>query len=133
MFKEMLQKLFSTQYLFGAPSTSLTHTDFYIYYVGAVSIGLGIILFFLYRLQRNPVRRGLFLRWTRLSFWIGVLLALWFWSRYELVNFFSTHIVAVAVVLIAIVWLGYILKYQFGKYRMKLGEFEREQIKKKYM
>lgn len=133
MLSNFFKEFFSVKYMFAEPVGLPSHNDQVIYFAGLALIVIAVVLYILRRFQRRGLQQGLLVRWTRLAFYIGVLLAAWFWLRYELIHFFGLHFVAALIVLGGLVWLGLILKFQFGEYRRLRAEYARQQLKQKYL
>jgi energy-converting hydrogenase Eha subunit E len=133
MFKSLVTKFFSTQYMFGAPNSAPSNYDHWILYFGAALVVAAAILFIIRNSRGNNLQKQLLQRWFDFTFYIGLLFALWYWLRYEFVAFLAVHFVALLILIAAIVWLVYILRYQFGGYSIARADAQKEQLKRKYM
>ena len=133
MFKALITRFFSTQYLFAAPFQLPSHTDHLIYYFGLALVVVGLVLLFIRRSRSADLSKNLLSRWSNLAFYIGLALVIWYLLRYELVALLSTHIVMVVIFVAGIVWLIFLLKYQCGNYRAAQAKLEQEKLKQKYM
>lgn len=133
MFKTLGKELFSYKYLFAAPNQAPSRYDHWILYFGTALVILGLILWVVKLVSKATLQKNLLGRWVNLTFYIGLLLALWYWLRYQLVSFLSLHIVMLLILLIGIIWLVILIRYQAGTYNLAKKDFEREQLKRKYM
>jgi len=133
MLSSLFKQFFSYHYMFAEPIQLPSKFDRGIYYAGLTLIVVAIVLFAIRRMQNSQLTRNLLIRYFRLSFYTGLLLAIWFWLRYELIKVVSVHFVAVLIVLGALAWLVRLLVFQFGQYKQMQDDFDREQLKKRYM
>jgi|GEM_PF-2801909 len=133
MFKNLVTRFFSYQYLFASPIQSPSRYDRFVLYFAAALVVLAIVFLIVRFSAKNPLQKELLRRWFSLTFYIGLLLAIWYGLRYELVGFLSLHFVAILIVVLGLVWLIYLIRYQCGKYRQARKDYDKEQLKRKYM
>jgi Ca2+/Na+ antiporter len=133
MLSAFFHKFFTYQYWFAPVLPNISISDQLLYYFGIVLVLAGIILFFAMRGQKDLLRQKLLKRWTYWAFFSGLGFVAWYALRYELIDYFSTHIVWLLVFLASLLWLIFVFKYQFAEHARLRQEFDREQIKKKYL
>ena len=127
------QKIFSKTYLIDIDPTLIHRSDKALLIFGAVLVMLGIIFRLTAMMSPHPYARNL---WRRLSTWaltIGLVEALWFGFRYEQAQYLGSHLLAFLILLIGLIWLVPILKYWAKQYSSDVAQWEKDQIKQKYL
>ena len=127
-------KLWSTAYLFGPAGFELVRSDKVIFYASLISIALAIVIkiFVLAKPKMSPVA-VLLSRFFHLFLTMGILVLIWVGAREQAIPWISTHFMALVLFIISVVWLGYIVKYYFRKYRHEVKDWQDEQVKRKYL
>lgn len=64
---------------------------------------------------------------------IGLLELVWFGARSQFVRFFGTKFVALLILVIGLVWFGAVLINMLKNYRKEKMEWEKEQVKLRYL
>ena len=119
---------------FAQPSTVLTDYDWYGGYFFGGLVALSILVWLANKLfVRHEVTKKLLSRYANAIFWFGILGAIWFAFRYQSIPIFSKRIVAGGVILIGIVWLGFITWYFIRKFFKEKREYDYNQVKNKYI
>jgi len=129
---DKLKYLFSYEYLIQTGLKSLTSTDKVYWLLALILLALGIFAF-IYKYGKNPLTRALAARWDHMLLTTSLLALVWTLFRYQLVNTLSAHIFIFIVYLVGLVWAVKIARYYFGKYKVQLADYQREEMKKKYM
>lgn len=129
----MFTKYFTVQYLFNSPAIALMRSDKAIFYFAAALMILGVLIFGWTFGIRNKLKRRMLRRWANLSFWIGLILAFWFFCRYEMVPYLGMHIAVYVIVLIGLWWLYAVIKYQLTTYKQLQVDADRQSLKNKYL
>lgn len=128
-----IKHIFTTDYLLGYPYNGLGFSG-KIYFAAAVAtLLLGIVCWVAARRAKNPIRKDFYYRVRAFGLTIGLLGLLWSFLRYERVYILSDMIVILVIYLIGLFWLVKILRYWLNGYKIKLDQFEKEQLKKKYL
>lgn len=102
----------------------------------SIAVGLlvlGIIVRIVSWRSSHKVRKSMLLRFARLFVTIGIMGLVWYGARYQLVAWFGTHLTYVIILLIGLVWTGFLLRYVFGSYFSEKQAWEKEQQKLKYI
>lgn len=115
------------------PPTSLDRGDMLLIYIFAGLFLAGIVLWIFARFQKHLVNRKITSRLSHLTLSIGLTGAFWLAFRYENTPVFSLRFWAGLAFLIGIIWLAFILKFVLFDWRSEKREFEKEQIKSKYL
>lgn len=118
---------------FSQPSTILTPEDKYLGYVFAGLLVLAILFRLSVIFSRNPVNKVLLKKFWHLTFSTGLSGLIWLGVRYENTPIFSQRYWAGLALAIGVVWLLFVLKYLVFDYFKQKSEYNREQIKNKYL
>ncbi len=127
------QKLISTQYLFAIDRVSLQRSDWIFLILGGTLIALGILFAIWAKVNKVSVTKILLARYAKCFFVIGLLEVVWFGARYEYINFLGSHFMALLIGLVGLVWLGFIVWSNFTGYRKNKQQWDKEQLKLKYL
>ncbi len=129
----IIQRLFSSDYLFGYAYSGLSRSDKIFFAVSLIMTALGIFIFVFKLATRNRHAKDIMQRWVNMFLTIGILAAIWFGLRYELIQGLSTHLVVLLIYLCGLVWAFVIVRYYFKKYRPAMAEYIKDREKKKYI
>jgi hypothetical protein len=128
-----IKQFFSYDFLFGINRVRLETVD---YIFGGLVLAW-LIAAIVFRIMawrtKHAVCHKLIMRWYRWSATIGLLGLLWCGARFEYIRWFGTHAAFLILVIVAIVWKAYILRYWFGSYKTEKAAWEHEQQKQKYL
>jgi hypothetical protein len=127
------KELFSRAYLIKIDANQLHPTDCGLFYLGLGLTVLGAILLVTTRLAMNQFSREFRRRLCTWALTIGLVEVLWFGFRYQNAQVLGSHLAAFIVLLAGLVWLYFILRYRFGSYRSQLQQWEKDQLKQKYL
>jgi hypothetical protein len=128
-----IHKLLSADYLINIDLAALHRSDKAFLVVGGALTIAGIIFRLTSMSSHHPYARRI---WRRLSLWaltIGLLEVLWFALRYERAVYLGSHLVALLILLVGLVWLVPLLKYWLGQYRHDVSQWQKDQVKQKYI
>lgn len=131
----LLKYIFSSEFLFFINRVIVERVDYgFLYFsLGLLVLGLVAWLFKRRYKRANPLLAGFFARLVNLFTTVGILGVLWFGVRYEAVRWLGTHFAFLLILLVALVWLGFILKYRLLVYPKERQKAEKEAIKNKYL
>ena len=127
------KKLVDPAYLFTINSVMFSRSDKVFFAIGIILTVLGIFLKVSAYLAPNPVDKVVREKFYRLFISIGISEVIWFGCRYQNVRFFGSHFVALLVLLVGLVWGIWLIVSLFKNYRAKKSDWEKEQIKLKYL
>lgn len=127
------RQLVSREYLLEVDFTRLHPTDHGLAVLGAALTLLGIILRIMARWAPHELSRHFRQRLSTWALTIGLLEVLWFGLRYQNAPALGSHLAAFLVLLLGLIWLFYIVRYRFGSYRGSVQQWQREQVKQKYL
>ncbi len=127
------RNIFSVDYLIRIDPSMLHRTDYALLLIGGILSGAGIIFALAGRFAPHQYGRQLWYRLSRWAFTIGLLEVLWFGLRYERAVYLGSHLAAFIILLIGVIWLVPILKYCFGQYRRDVDQWQKDQVKQKYL
>lgn len=125
--------MITKDYLFNINRVMLQRSDKIFLSIGIVMIVLAAVFYVARRLAPNPVDAALRGGLYRLFLTIGLLEVAWFGFRYQNITFLGSHFIAIVILLVGAVWLGFVLTRAFKGYKAKLAEWEKEQVKLKYL
>ncbi len=127
-----LHKLVSKSYLF-SNAVIFTRSDKMFFVGGIVAVVLSIVFKVASLRAPNPVDKKLRARFYHLLLTIGIFEIVWFGFRYQNVTFFGSHFVALAILLIGLIWLICIAVAIFKNYKKDKSEWDKKQVKQKYL
>lgn len=130
---QLIHKLFSPDYLFGYAYNGITRSDKIYFAMALILLALGIFTFVYKLASKNRHKREYLQRWVNMFLTIGVLGAIWFGLRYELIQGLSSRIIVLLIYLWGIAWAIFIIRHYFKKYRPTMAEYVKDQQRKKYM
>ncbi len=128
-----LKPLLTPQYWFSVNSAFIDPKEKLFFLIGIVLVLLGIVLKISAVLAVSPVDRKYRNKFYKLFLTIGLMQAVWFLCRYENIAFFNTQFVAWLIALAGIIWLIVILVKTFKNYGKEKSDWEKEQVKLKYL
>ena len=129
----MLTKLFDYFFWFTQPSTILTNADKVFGYLFLASLLLAIILGVWGRFISNQADKKLVKKFYLLTLNLGIAGLFWFGVRFENIPILAERFWAGAILIIGFIWLLFIVKYLAFNFRAEKVNYEREQIKNKYI
>ena|SRR3989344_2561814 len=129
----MFSKLLDSSYWFTQPPIILTRSDYYLAWFFTACLILAMILKLAKRFSKNPIKTRLMDRLFSLLLTVSFSGLIWYGFRYENTPIFAMHYWAGLVVLIGLIWFFFIAKYFVSRFFPELTEFDREQLKKKYI
>lgn len=122
------------RYFFGPNTLEFFLTDWILYGAGTALVILAIISYIVsWRAAKGSPFQHLVSRFWHLFLTIGLLMLLWVGFRYENIPWLSARIVAFALALIGLIWLGYILKYWLRIYPGEKRVWGDKLLKQKYL
>ncbi|HVY67995.1 MAG TPA: hypothetical protein VHA30_03840, partial [Patescibacteria group bacterium] len=108
-------------------------SDKVFFVIGLAFVVLAAILKVAAVLSPTPVDGMVRNRLFRLLLTVGLCEVAWFGARYENVSFFGSHFLALLILLIGLVWFGFIAKYFIKGYASEKSGYTKEQMKLKYL
>lgn len=127
-------KLWDDKYLFGPNPAVLSRSDYIFFWVAASFALVGIVSKVLaLRCAHDDPRRVLWNRLWHAFFTMGFLLLVWFGARYENIPWIGTHFVALCLLLLFLIWAGFIAWYLIKTYPRELKRFQEENMRQKYL
>lgn len=126
-------KLFSTEYLVTIDPSRLHPTDKGLLVLGVALSVIGLVARVAGRWSAHPHGRQQLRRVSAWALTIGLLELLWFGLRYERALYLGSHLAAFLVLLAGLIWLVFLLKYRFGQYRRDVIQWQKDQVKQKYL
>jgi hypothetical protein len=129
-----ISKLWDLKYLFGPNPTDLSRSDIWFFWSAAAMVVLGLIFKIIaIRSEINSPTRLLLNRFYHLFLTIGLLVFLWAGLRFENIPWLGTHVVVLGLLLIFLVWLGFIAVYLAWKYPKFFRAWRDEKTRQKYL
>ncbi len=128
-----LKKIFTTEFFFQLNTATMQRSDWAVLIAGAVLVAAGLLFIVIQRTKQNPFTKSILSRVAKLFITIGLLELFWCLVRYEAVRWFGTRFAAAVVLLIGLIWAGFILKDYLKNHKSKTVAWEREQVKLKYL
>lgn len=128
-----LKKLASKDYLFTINRVLLTRSDKLFFLLGAGLAILAIVFKIASLYSPNPVDKAVRNKFFNLFLTIGLLEIAWFGARYENINFFGSHFVALVILLIGAIWFVWLVISIIKNYKTDKELWEKEQVRLKYL
>ncbi|MBP6942707.1 MAG: hypothetical protein KBB55_01535 [Candidatus Buchananbacteria bacterium] len=127
-------KLFSLPYLLNPQPVIATTTIWWLLGVALVALVAAVGLAIL-RIQKDieHAERVLFSRYLHWCVWLAVILSVHVVFRYERVSLLSSRIILVVLLILMLVWLGYIIKYQVKVVPVAKKQREEQRLRAKYI
>lgn len=127
-------KLWDKRYLLGPNPLDLSRSDLIFLWmaIGFLVLSVAAKVTVLKQDKDSP-RRFLASRLFHLLATMGILMLVWAGSRFENIPWLSTHVVVLSLLLIALVWFGFIAKYFLGDFKRQLKLWREEVLKRKYL
>jgi hypothetical protein len=125
--------VFTPSYIFDFTSMIPVQSDRLYLIVGLAMTVVGAVFKIISAFSTNPVSRRLWQRLASPFITIGILEALWFLARQQNIKLFGSHFVAWLMGIVFLVWLYFPIRYLIGSYRYEKQQWEKQQIKLKYI
>jgi len=123
----------SSKYLFQVDRISLHLSDWILLGIGVGLVAVAIIIKLFALFVQHPVRKRLLNRLFKVFLSTGLVEALWFAFRYQNANVLGAHFTAILILLVGLLCLFPIVKYYLRKYRSEREQWDKEQLKLKYL
>lgn len=124
--------MFNINFWLEQPAVNLSLYDIMLFYFFVGFVILAIVLAFSY-FYKHPFVKGLLTRFRNVCLFLGVTGLLWFGFRYENTPIFARRFWALIIVIIALIWLGFIFKYLFLEYFEAKREYDWKEQNSRYM
>jgi hypothetical protein len=129
----MFNRFTDYYFWFAQPTTILEQADKLLFYVFAGMLVLAIILLIGKKISKNPINKNLLNKLWNLTISTSITGLFWFWVRYENTQIFGRRYWAGLTLVVALIWLGFILKYLVFSFRTQKIEYDKEMVKSKYL
>lgn len=129
----MFNQLKDYYFWFVQPPTILTQADKYFGYLFLAGLILAIGLWAWSKFIKHSVNKKLIKKFSSPILNLGISGLVWFGLRFENTPLFGQRYWAGLVMIVSLVWLGFVLKFLVFNYRTEKVEFEKESIKNKYI
>jgi hypothetical protein len=100
---------------------------------GLALIVLAIIAYIYARFVNNVFLTKVAKRIAKIFLTIGIFEVIWLGLRYEYVQALGTHIVALLILIVGLIWLYYPIKYLITHYKIDMAEAQRAASREKYL
>lgn len=127
------QALLTKSFWFTINPAVLDQVDYAFLILGVVFIVASILSFILKLRIKNSYDKNLFKKFSSAFLITGLLELIWFGFRYEHIAFFGTHFCAGLIVLVFLIYMGFVFKDVFKNRTALVGKWEKEQINLKYL
>lgn len=128
-----LKQFFSTKFLFEINRVMIEPVDKIFALIGATAVLVAVIFKLAAIYAPTEVDKKYRQKFFKLFMTIGLSLVIWYGARMELIRFFGTHFVALAVLLTGFLCLVWLLVKMFKNYKEEKQQWQKEQIKLKYL
>ncbi len=129
----MLNQYFTTKFLFNINRVMLEKPDKVLLGIGLVLVIFAIVFKLAEMFSPTPTDKKFRRKLFNLFLTIGILEAVWFGARYQNVRFFGTHFVGLLILLIGLIWLGFVVVDMVKNYSKEKDQWEKDQVKLKYL
>ena len=128
-----IKTFFTPQYLFHVNTAFISPNEKLFLLFGGMLILISIVLKISSSLAPAPVDAKYRAKFYRLFLTIGIFEVIWYLFRYENVIFFDTPFVAWMIILIGLIWLGFVITSLVKHYREEKTNWEKQQVRQKYL
>lgn len=128
-----MKHFLSYDFWFYVNPVTLSRADKVFVLVAGTLVLLGLVFLIIAWRATTPISKRLLSRFRTCFLTIGIVSALWFFIRFENVRALGTHFVFALIMLVGLVWFGYIFFYLIRRYRSEIRAWEKEQLKLKYL
>lgn len=128
-----MNKYFTTDFLFNINSVIPQRSDKTLLVIGAAAVALAVVMKLAAVYAPTPTDKKFRNKLFSLFMTVGLWEVLWFLFRYQNIRFFGSHFVALLGLLIGFIWLVFIAKDIFRNYKTERQDWEKEQVKMKYL
>lgn len=126
-------EVFSKDFWFGIDRTAIHTSDKVFLYIGSALVALAIIALIYARFSKNQFLGRVAVRLSKLFITIGLLEGLWYLLRIQYVSALGTRFVAALLLVWAVVWIYFPLKYLVKNYKFDMEKAQREMSREKYL
>ncbi len=126
-------KFFSTEYWFAIDRAIIHPTDKIIFGFGAAIFILGVIALVGKMITKNKLLKPSIGRIGTVFIWVGLLELLWYFLRTQYVYALGTRFAALLIGVVGLLFLYSPIKYFFTQYKNDREQFEKQQVKDKYL
>lgn len=132
--KAYIASFFTSDFWFGLDYGHTRIIDWGLLVLGLAAFG-GAAYFWKLKKQKgnNPHFKELMEKYYNLLLTEGILIVIWFLVRYEYGMYIGSRFAFLLILILGLVWLGFILKYQFRQYGNQITSWKKEQEKLKYL
>lgn len=128
-----MKQYFTKQFLFDINRVMLEPVDKAFLTVGVVLLVLAAVMKLAAKFAPTPVDAKYRNKFFIVLLTIGFSEIAWFGLRYQYAQFLGSHFVAMAILVVGLVWFGYILKNMVRSYGSEKEIWDKEQVKLKYL
>lgn len=115
------------------PEVLLNNYDKWFAWIFTGLVVLGFVVKFINWFIRYPVYKKLLNKYANLILTTGVLGVVWFGFRYENTPIFAERYWVIVIVVIAVIWKIFILKYLFTDFLVEKRSFDKQMLNSRYM
>ena len=119
--------------MFGPYGIEMSRSEKLYFAISILLLILSAIIFIAKRMSKDKLFRVLARKWFNVVFWVGLIALVWSGFRYETIQYLSANVIVLLDFIVGVVWAACIVKYQLTTYRQLRVDFEKEQVKLKYM
>ena len=124
---------FTTNFLFQINRIQIQPADKFFLLVGVVALVLAVILKLAVKFAPSPIDEKYRNKLFNVFLFLSLAELVWYGARIQNVRLFGTHFAAMLIILISFIWLVMVLWKMLRKYRGEKTEWEKEQVKLKYL
>ena len=129
----LLKQYLTSKFLFEIDRVMLHRADKVFLLLGGIFVVLAVIFKLAAIYAPTPIDLKYRQKFYKLFLSIGISEVIWFAARYYFIRFFGNHFVALVILLIGAVWLGFIVASLIKCYKPEKSAWEKEQVKLKYL
>lgn len=128
-----IKEVFTKKFLFEVNPVMLENVDKMFGVAGVIMVVLAVMFKLAAAFAPTPVDKRIRSRFFALFATIGILEIVWFGLRYQNIRFLGSHFMALLLLLIALVWFGFIVRDIVKNYTSEKQAWEKEQVRQKYL
>ena len=128
-----MNQFFTVDFLFNINRVLIEPVDKGFLFIGVAFVVLAIVFKLGAKFAPSIVDAKYRNKFFHLFLTIGLMEIIWFVARLQFIRLFGTHLIALLVLLVGLFWFGWIIKKMIQNYRKEKQEWERLELKKKYL
>ncbi len=127
------RELITSDFWFGVDRARIHTSETVVLYIGIILVVLGVFAIIVSRLTKNQFLRRVFGRFAKIFLTIGILEGFWYLLRTQFVAVLGSKAVAALLLIWAVIWLYWPIKYLLKNYKEDMAAAARQASREEYL